>query len=84
MYKAHSAFNNTFNDEDFAGASYLSNIVKAIGGLLAAVFAVQPVTAATPQADLSVSHAYLSRMANDYEHIAPNLSAELRFMASRG
>lgn len=76
--------NNTFDYESFAGSAYLGNVFSAIGNLLSALFSGKPAVASAPKADTSVSNSYLARMADDYEHIAPNLSAELRFMASRG
>lgn len=75
----HLSYNN------YAAGGYASNVAQAARGLLAALFAVKP--RAEVQAMEEQRHndsTYLSRMADDYEHIVPNLSAELRFMASRG
>ncbi|MES2074859.1 MULTISPECIES: hypothetical protein [Rugamonas] len=84
-----STANNTFDYNDFAHGGYVSNVLSAARSLLAALFAVNPRATAADEALVSQSNkdstcTYLSRMADDYEHIAPNLSAELRFMASRG
>ncbi|HEU4845413.1 MAG TPA: hypothetical protein VFT05_14195 [Burkholderiaceae bacterium] len=81
MNIAHT--NLSYNDDAVGG--YASNVAQAARGLLAALFAVKPHPAEQAEQAQRYSEAtYLSRMADDYEHIAPNLSAELRFMASRG
>ncbi|WP_295997956.1 hypothetical protein [Rugamonas sp.] len=64
-------------DEAAVATSYTSNVVNAARGLMAALFAVKQ-EAANDQTAL-----YLTRMADDYEHITPNLSAELRVIAAR-
>lgn len=74
---------------DYTTGGYASNVATAARGLLAALFAVRPHKASKAEAmaaqrQSEATTTYLSRMADDYEHIAPNLSAELRFMASRG
>ncbi|HJU99703.1 MAG TPA: hypothetical protein VJ752_04060 [Burkholderiaceae bacterium] len=70
---------------DYAAGGYASNVAHAARGLLAALFAVKPrAEVQALEAQRYEEATYLSRMADDYEHIAPNLSAELRFMASRG
>lgn len=69
---------------DHAAGGYASNVAQAARGLLAALFAVKPREVQAVEAQRQGEATYLSRMADDYEHIAPNLSAELRFMASRG
>lgn len=69
---------------DHAAGGYASNVAQAARGLLAALFAVKPRAVQAVEAQRHSEATYLSRMADDYEHIAPNLSAELRFMASRG
>lgn len=85
MSTAHS--NLTYHDD--TGTGYAGNVASAARALLAALFAVRPEAAAqAAEAEArrasAATSTYLARMADDYEHIAPNLSAELRFMASRG
>jgi len=64
-------------DEAAASTSYVSNVASAARGFFAALFAVKQ-DAANDKTAL-----YLTRMADDYEHIAPSLSAELRVIATR-
>ena len=83
-----SATNNlTYND--FATPSYASNVAAAVRQLVAALFAVQPQTAVAAEPVVSQRNKeetiwWLNRLANDCERHSPNLSAELRFFASRG
>lgn len=84
-----STSNNSLSYHDYDHTSYTSNVATAALGLLKALFAVQPRPAAADGAVVSQrskedSRTLLSRMADDYERHSPNLSAELRFMASRG
>lgn len=84
-----SATNNTLSYQDYDQTSYTSNVAAAARGLLKALFAVQPRPAAAADAVVSQrskesTRSLLARMADDYERHSPNLSAELRFMASRG
>lgn len=78
---------------DYAATSYASNVAAAARGLLAALFAVKPRPAAlaldVADADISqrskqASSSWLNSLAQECELYSPNLSAELRFMASRG
>ena len=81
---------NNLSYNDYATPSYASNVGAAARQLIAALFAVKPQTVAV--ADQVVSQRnnkeetiwWLTSMANDAERHSPNLSAELRFMASRG
>ncbi|GJJ02677.1 hypothetical protein RugamoR64_32150 [Duganella rhizosphaerae] len=84
-----SASNNlTYND--FATPSYASNVANAARQLVAALFAVKPRPAVVvadevvSQRQIEASSSWLNRLANDCERHSPNLSAELRYMASRG
>ena len=83
-----SATNNlTYND--FATPSYASNVAAAARQLVAALFAVKPRPAVVAdevvsQRQMEASASWLNRLANDCERHSPNLSAELRYMASRG
>lgn len=81
-----STAQHTFSFDQAGSHGYLDNLGRAARALLAALFAVQPRSAASQNAERERAEtaSYLSRMANQYEHVAPNLSAELRFMASRG
>lgn len=60
---------------------YFTNIAKAAWQLVAAVFAIEPTVS---QRSNDESLVWLNRLANDCELHSPGLSAELRFMASRG
>ena len=71
-----AATSYTYN-EAAASNSYVSNVASAARGLMAALLAVKQ-DAANDKTAL-----YLTRMADDYEHIAPSLSAELRVIATR-
>jgi hypothetical protein len=82
-----STTNLTYND--FANNGYLSNVAAAARQLMAAVFAVKAspaVVADEVDAQLSkeASISWLNSLANDCDRHSPNLSAELRFLASRG
>lgn len=84
-----SASNNlTYND--FATPSYASNVAAAARQLVAALFAVKPRPAVVvadevvSQRQMEASASWLNSLANDCERHSPNLSAELRYMASRG
>ena len=83
-----SASNNlTYND--FATPSYASNVAAAARQLVAALFAVKPRPAVAAdevvsQRQQESSADWLNSLANDCERHSPNLSAELRYMASRG
>ncbi|MFA9215828.1 MAG: hypothetical protein ACEQSK_01870 [Sphingomonadaceae bacterium] len=80
-----SASNHTLSYHDYNSTSYTSNVIAAARALLQALFAVQPRQAAVvEQCSLEESRSLLTRLADDYERHSPNLSAELRFMASRG
>ncbi len=81
--------NHSLSYHDYDNTSYTSNVAAAARGLLQALFAVQPRAAAADGAVVSRrnkqdSRTLLLRSADDYERHSPNLSAELRFMASRG
>ncbi|WP_374362141.1 hypothetical protein [Pseudoduganella danionis] len=70
---------------EFSDTSYLSNVAAAARQLLAALLAVKPRSAAVETVvEQPVSNAWLHSLAQDCERHSPNLSAELRFMASRG
>ncbi len=71
---------------EFATAGYLSNVAAAARQLLAALLAVKPRAAAPAVTVIEqpVSRSWLHALAEDCERHSPNLSAELRFMASRG
>jgi len=70
---------------EFADTGYLSNVATAARQLLAALLAVKPRSAAVETVvEQPVSTAWLHSLAQDCERHSPNLSAELRFMASRG
>jgi hypothetical protein len=82
-----STTNLTYND--FENNGYLSNVATAARQLIAALFAVKasPAVVADEVAELRSKEAsiyWLNSLANDCERHSPNLSAELRFMASRG
>jgi hypothetical protein len=83
-----SATNNpTFNE--FATPGYASNVIAAVRQLVSALFAVKPRTAVVADPVVSQRNKeetiwWLTRLANDCERHSPNLSAELRFFASRG
>ncbi|MFC3109536.1 hypothetical protein ACFOFO_16460 [Undibacterium arcticum] len=76
-----------------AASAYAKNLSQAGRAFLAALIAFKPQQSAEPALirDLSVSPGdrandmqCLNRLANEYASIMPNLSAELRFLASRG
>ncbi|WP_332855026.1 hypothetical protein [Duganella sp. S19_KUP01_CR8] len=74
---------------DLTTTRYASNVVAAARQLIAALFAVKPRPAVVADEDVSqrqmeASASWLNRLANDCERHSPNLSAELRYMASRG
>jgi hypothetical protein len=80
---------NNLTYTDFATHSYAGNVVAAARQLVAALFAVKPRPAVAADEVVSTrqkatSAALLNSMANDWERHSPNLSAELRFLASRG
>lgn len=83
---------NNLSYNDYATPGYASNVAAAARQLIAALFAVKPQTAAADDevhAPLQRNNKeetiwWLNSMANDAERHSPNLSAELRFMASRG
>jgi hypothetical protein len=65
-----------------ADTGYFTNVANAVRQLFAAVFAVeQP---AVSQRNKEETIWWLNSLANDCERHSPNLSAELRFFASRG
>ncbi|MQA22905.1 hypothetical protein [Rugamonas rivuli] len=74
---------------DLTSTRYASNVAAAARQLIAALFAVKPRPAVvaeevvTPRQQESAA-SWLNSMANDCERHSPNLSAELRYMASRG
>ena len=70
------AINSSASLED----GYLKNVGRAARALLAALLAV-PLRRADSEAR---SRRQLQLLANSYEALTPNLSAELRFLASRG
>jgi len=80
---------NNLTYTDFATPGYASNVAAAARQLVAALFAVKPRPAVvaddvvSPRQKAS-SAAWLNSMANDCERHSPSLSAELRFLASRG
>ena len=65
----------------YAATGYFANIATAARQLFAAVFAVQPVVS---QRNKEETIWWLNRLAQDCELHSPNLSAELRYFASRG
>ena len=74
---------------NYGTTSYTGNVVAAAGNLLKALFAVRPqaAVAAEPvaaQRNKASNYSWLNELAADCERHSPNLSAELRFMASRG
>ena len=77
---------NSLSYQDFAPQAYASNVAQALRQLVAAVFAVEPLSAAAPVAAVSEyqNEAGGFSMADAYDQFTPNLAAELRFMASRG
>ncbi|TFW26602.1 hypothetical protein [Duganella callida] len=64
-----------------ATEGYFSNVAAAARQLFNALFAVQPVVS---QRNKEETIWWLNRLANDCELHSPNLSAELRYFASRG
>lgn len=60
---------------------YFVNVVGAVRQLIAAVFAVKPNMS---QRNKEEAVYELNSLANDCERHSPSLSAELRFLASRG
>jgi hypothetical protein len=70
---------------EYDTSSYAGNVATAARGLLKALFAVKPRQAAVvSERDKESFRTLLQRLAADYDRHSPALSAELRFMASRG
>jgi hypothetical protein len=70
---------------EYETTSYVANVATAARGLLKALFAVQPrQEVVVSERSKARSLALMQRLAADYERHSPALSAELRFMASRG
>ncbi|ELX11217.1 hypothetical protein Jab_2c33210 [Janthinobacterium sp. HH01] len=74
---------------DLTSTRYASNVAAAARQLIAALFAVKPSPAVVAeevvtQRQQESAASWLNSMANDCERHSPNLSAELRYMASRG
>ncbi|MBV6321721.1 hypothetical protein [Duganella violaceipulchra] len=74
---------------DLTTTRYASNVAAAARQLIAALFAVKPRPAVAAeevvsQRQMEASASWMNRLANDCERHSPNLSAELRYMASRG
>lgn len=65
----------------YAETGYFANIANAARQLFDAMFAVQP---AVSQRNKEETIWWLNSLANDCELHSPNLSAELRYFASRG
>lgn len=90
-----STFTNTYsNDND----NYFSNLGRATRAFLGALLASKPYSALAQKEVIASSIAdeeryvrpskrdiaLLNSEATRYEHLMPNLAAELRFLASRG
>jgi len=90
-----STFTNTYQNDD----NYFSNLGRATRAFLGALLASKPYsdlaqkeviasstadTDARPVRPSQRDIALLNSEANRYEHLMPNLAAELRFLASRG
>ena len=70
---------------EYETTSYAANVAAAARGLLKALFAVKPQQeVVVTERSKERSRSLMQRLAADYERHSPSLSAELRYLASRG
>lgn len=84
-----STASNHLSFDAYTDRGYAGNVGHAVRNLLAALLAVKPAKAAAAKPTVSQRSKLrdvetLFAMADSYQHISPNLSAELRYMAARG
>lgn len=83
---------NNLTFDAYSDRGYAGNVGLAVRNLLAALLAVKPAKAANAAIEKPTASQRsklkdieaLFAMADSYQHISPNLSAELRYMAARG